>query len=365
MRIRRAIMRLAAVCLLCVGTVHQGHATKPEPVSLRILGGLGGISQYARFEQPFWSKELATLSSGAVTATIHPFDRSGVPGQEMLRLIRLGVAPFGTALVSLISGDEPLLSAIDLPALNPDIATLKANRDRLRPLMAEVLRERYNIELLAIYAYPAQVTFCTQRFAGLSDLAGRRIRASSVGQAELLSALGAIPVMLPFAEVPDALKKGVVDCAVTGTLSGFEIGLAQETSFVHADPLTWGISLFGANIDVWQSLPADARDLVRTGVADLERRIWEAAERDTEAGLLCGTGRAACTPALRKPLALVPATAADREQRRRLLNEFVVPHWIERCGGACEKVWNEILAPANRDAVPILQAAGNVPSGAR
>lgn len=359
------IAKLAAACLLSTSTVPKAHAGANETVTLRILGGLAGVSQYSRLEEPFWTKEIAALSGGRVTATINAFDRSGVRGQEMLQLIRLGVAPFGTALVSQISGDEPILSAVDLPGLNPDIASLRANRDRLRPLMAETLRKRYNIELLAIYTYPAQVTFCAKSFSGLGDLAGRRVRASSIGQAELLSALGAIPVMLPFAEVPEAIRMGVVDCAVTGTLSGFEVGLAQETSFVHSQPLTWGVSLFGANADVWQALPSDVRDLVRNGVADLERRIWEAAERDTEAGLLCNTVRAACTPVLRHPLAVVPTTAADREKGRQILNGFVVPRWIERCGGACENLWNETLAPANRNAMRVLHVADPTTAGAR
>ena len=117
----------------------------------------------------------------------------------MLQLMRLGIVPFGTALLAVVSGDEPELNAVDLPALNPDMQALRKTVALYRPHLQQMLRTKFGIELLAVYAYPAQVIFCAKPFTGLSDLAGRRIRTSSVGQSEMMTALGAIPVLTPFA----------------------------------------------------------------------------------------------------------------------------------------------------------------------
>src|SRR3990167_7221487 len=65
----------------------------------RVVGGLAGISQSPRWEEPFWTRELPRISGGRFRADIVPFDRAGVPGEEMLRLVQLGVVPFGTALL--------------------------------------------------------------------------------------------------------------------------------------------------------------------------------------------------------------------------------------------------------------------------
>lgn len=91
------------LCLaLCVGAAVQaadaasaaGAGTAAAaPYRLRIVGGLAGISQYVRQEEPFWTKELSRLSAGRFQAEIVPFDRAGVPGAEMLRLLQLGVVP--------------------------------------------------------------------------------------------------------------------------------------------------------------------------------------------------------------------------------------------------------------------------------
>lgn len=319
-------------------------ARAQEPIRLAVVGGLAGVSQYTQLERPFWQAEIAARSGGRLAATIRPFDASGLRGEDMLQLIRLGVVPFGTALLAVAAGDEPELNAVDLPALNPDMATLRLTVGHYREHLRSVLRERYDIELLGIYAYPAQALFCAQAFGGLSDLAGRRVRTSSVGQSELMAALGAVPVLIPFAETVAALRGGVADCAITGTLSGYEIGLADATTHVHAMAISWGLSFFGANAAAWKAIPHDLQDVVRAGVADLEARIWSHAERDTERGLACNTGAPCLGARPRRPMTLVPISTADAERRRRLLTQTVLPRWIERCGVACATAWNDTLA---------------------
>ena len=84
------------------------------------------MSQYVRYEEPFWRRRIGDLTGGRVVAEIAPFDRSGIRGQEMLQLMRLGVVPFGTALLAVVASEEPELNAVDLPALSPDIATLRS-----------------------------------------------------------------------------------------------------------------------------------------------------------------------------------------------------------------------------------------------
>lgn len=344
-RFRRGPAGIAAAVGLLLGlAATSSHAA--DPVRIKVVGGLGGINQFTQHEEPFWTRTISEVSGGRIQATIHPFDRSGLRGQDMLQLISLGVVPFGTALVSITSGEEPEIGAVDLPALNPDMETLRRSVAAFRPYLARTLKERFRVELLGVYAYPAQVIYCAKPFKGLTDLAGRKIRTSSVAQSEAMAALGAVPVITPFSEVVQALSAGVVECAITGTLSGYEIGLPEVTTHVHAVALSWGISIFGANQTVWDALPGDLREVVRSGVAGLETRIWEASERDTARGLACNTGAEACVPARKSAMTLVPASPSDAVKRRELLVGAVLPKWIERCGEPCQEVWRATIGPA-------------------
>jgi TRAP-type C4-dicarboxylate transport system substrate-binding protein len=318
-----------------------------EPIHLKIVGGLAGVSQYDRLEKPFWDQRIEGLTNGRMKAEIHPFDRSGLPGPEMLQLMRMGVVPFGTALLAAVSGDEPELNAVDLPVLNPDMQALRKTVGLYRAHLQQMLLTKFGIELLAIYTYPAQVIFCRKPFTGLGDLSDRRVRTSSVGQSELMTALGAIPVLLPFADTVDAVRNGVVDCAITGTLSGNEVGLSTVTSYIYPMAISWGLSFFGANTAVWEALPPDLRALLQEAITGLEAQIWDASERETADGVACDIGAPNCsighTP---NHMTLVPILPEDEAKRKRLLVESVLPSWIHRCGPECAAAWNQELAPA-------------------
>jgi TRAP-type C4-dicarboxylate transport system substrate-binding protein len=340
----RSIVLTSAMGVLAGSFIaSRAHADDP-PIQLKVVGGLAGVSQYTKFEEPFWTQEVPRLTNNHVQAEIHPFDRSGLPGQEMLQLMRLGVVPFGTALLAQVSGDEPELNAVDLPNLNPDMASLRKTVNLYRAHLHEILEQKYGIELLSVYAYPAQVLYCAQRFTTLKDLIGRKVRTSSVGQSEMMSALGAVPIVTPFSDIVHAIKTEVVDCAITGTLSGGEIGLPEVTSYISPMAISWGLSFFGANKLVWDQLPPDIRNSLQIGIAKLEVLIWDAADHETENGIACDIGSNTCSQGKTYHMTLVQPTAEDEALRRNLLAKAILPRWIQRCGIDCVAAWNSTLA---------------------
>ena len=343
----RSLVRSAVVLgmLIACSVASPGRAAD-GPIRLEVVGGLAAVSQYTKFEAPFWLYDVPQLTQGRVEAEIHPFDRSGLPGEEMLQLMRLGVVQFGTALLAVVSGDEPELNAVDLPLLNPDMASLRNTVKLYRTHLHQTLRLKYGIELLGVYAYPAQVLYCTQPITTLKDLAGRRVRTSALSQSEMMLVLGAIPVVTPFSETVNAIKKNVVDCAITGTMSGNQIGLPEVTSYIYPMAISWGLSFFGANGAAWDQLPLDVRDELRSGIGKLERSIWDSADQETASGLACDIGSSDCVGGRIFHMNLVPIKAEDMAQRQLLLSRSILPRWIQRCGNDCASAWNETLGTA-------------------
>jgi TRAP-type C4-dicarboxylate transport system substrate-binding protein len=322
-----------------------GAAAAESDLRLRIVGGLAGVPQFNQFEKPFWTQELPRLTGGRVSAEIVPFDQAGIRGQDMLRLMQLGVVPFGTTLIGLGSAQEPILAAPDLAGLAADADELERVLAAFRPTLEQVLRERYGVRLLAVYAYPAQTVFCRQALRSLADLAGRRVRTSGVSQSDLVEALGARPVQIPFAEMVGAVRAGSVDCAITGTLSGNLLGLHEVTGFLHTQPISWGVSVFGANAAAWNALPADVQRLLLRELPKLERAILADAVVQTAQGVACNTGRADCRGGRPGSMQAVGG-AEDARRLRQLFAEVVLPRWVRRCGGDCSSAWNQTLGPA-------------------
>lgn len=337
---------LAAAALAGTAAAHA-QATAP----LRIVGGLAGISQYTRHEEPFWSQQLSQLSGGRYRAEIVPFDRAGLRGQDLLGLIGAGSVPFGTVLLSQ-GTSEPELAAPDLPGLNPDMAALRATVAAFRPTLERLLRERRDLEVLAVYTYPAQVLFCNRPLESLDDLRGRRIRTSSRAQSDWVEALGARAMVTSFAEIVPTMRAGNLDCAITGTMSGRSIGLDQITTHMHTMALNWGLSVFLAHGATWRALPPDLRDLLQRELPRLEASIWAEADRETALGVTCSTGAGACPAGPPGRMAALPTSAADLRRAREILGNAVLPRWLERCGPECAALWDRTLATRAGVAAP-------------
>lgn len=344
-----AVCACTALALWCAPIQAQDGAAVRH---LRIVGGLAGISQYTNWEEPFWTRELPKLSRGRFSAEIVPFDRAGVPGDEMLSFLQRGVVPFGTVLLSALTATAPEYTAPDLAGLNPDMASLKISVAAFRPALEKKLRETHGVELLAMYVYPAQVVFCRKPLASLSDLSGRRVRVSSAGQADFVEALDAVPVHIAFARIVPGIESGSVDCAITGTMSGNTLGLHAVTTHLYAMPLTWGLALFGANKAAWDALPADLRSLLRQELPRLESAIWSESERDTAQGLACNSGASTCILGRKGRMQVVQPSVQDGLRRQEIFKSTVLPRWLQRCGRHCADLWNQTIGAARGLTLP-------------
>ena len=347
----RAVRALASVATVACA-LHAPPCAAQEPEHLRIVGGLGGVNQYTRHEEPFWTHELKRLSGGRADAEIVPFDRAGIRPQEMLRFVQLGVVPFGTSLLNLSAVLDAEIGAPDLAGLNPDVAALRRTIAAFRPHLEKLLRERYGSELLAVYAYPAQVTFCAKPVGGLADLKDRRIRISSATQADWVTALGAIPVQTPFNEIVANVKSGNIDCAITGTMSGNTIGLHEVTTHLYTMPVNWGVAAFVANGSAWSALSKELQELLRRELPKLEQAIWAEAENETSNGIACNTGAPSCTGGRAGKMVVVRATPADAARRQEILVKVVLPAYLKRCGPRCAQTWNQTIGSSSGVALP-------------
>jgi TRAP-type C4-dicarboxylate transport system substrate-binding protein len=339
-----AVKKTALAGLMALGAALPGLAQAQQ--RLQIVGGLANVNQFKLHEEPFWTKELPQLTKGQLTAEIVPWDRAGIPSADLLRMMKAGVVPFGTMLLSNAQPQDMALSAPDLAGLNPDIASLRRNVKTFRPYMEKLLREQYGIELLAVYTYPGQATFCNKPVTGLDDLTGRRVRTSSPSQSDLVESLGAIPVRTAFAEILSNVKSGNIDCVITGTMSGNTIGLHQATTHLHAMTVNWGLSLFAASQTAWKELPQASRDVLKRELARLERDVWDDAERETGMGLQCNAGAADCTGGVKGNMVIVRGTPADEKRRKEIFANTVLNRWLQRCGNACATAWNQTLGPS-------------------
>src|SRR5690606_24525844 len=101
-------------------------------------------------------------------------------------------------------------------------------------------------------------------------------------------------VTLTFAEVVQALQTGVVDCAITGTLSGYSAKWYEVSDYIYTLPVGWSQVVHSVSNDAWNTLDARTQEFLETEIAGLEDRIWIAADKETAEGIACNTGSGSC-----------------------------------------------------------------------
>lgn len=329
-----------ASALLISGSALAQELPKTE---LQIVGGLSNLTAYQNFEVPFWTKTIPEKSNGQITTTIKGFNDLGLKGPELLRLMSQGVVPFGTATLSYFASDNPINEAIDLPGLAPDVATARKVTEAFEPVYEKFYGEGSKVKLLGISTYPAQVVFCNADIQSLADLSGKKVRTSSRTQAEFVEAFGGTSVTMAFGEVVPAMQNGVVDCAITGSLSAYSAKWYEVATHLLALPINWNQQIHAVNQGVWDALDPKVQEFLQSNIDTLIDDIWKAAAEQTQQGYDCNTGADACTLDVKGKMTLVVPSEEDKALLQKTLKEKILSTWAARCSVDCVASFNETI----------------------
>ena len=319
-----------------------------EPVELAVVGSWSNLPLYKEFETSFWTETLPEASGGAITVNMTTFDQMGVAGGDVFRLLDDGVFDVGMTVADYTVGDAPELEGLDVPLVATTAEAAKTMVDAARPMVEDIMKERFGSKLLAIAPYPPQVVFCNADISGLDDLQGKKVRGSGRMTTLFLEALGAEGVNVAFSEVPGALERGVIDCAITGSGSGYSAGWWESSTHLMTLPLGgWDAVVTAMNLEKWDALPQATKDLITTQLAEnFEAPAWNAAAGALANDIACLTGEGECASGEPASMTLVEPSEEDIATAERVLKEEVLPDWAERAGPDYAKRWNDTVGAA-------------------
>ncbi len=309
---------------------------------LSVVGSWSGLPLHKQYEEPFWSTTLPEASGGDIAVSLTTHDQMGMGVGDVYRLLGQGVYDVAMTVADYAVADAPELEGLDVPLLAVTAEEARKMVDAARPMVEDIYRERFNSHVLAIAPYPPQVVFCNHEIAGLSDLEGLKVRASGRMTAKFLEALGAEGVNVAFSEVPGALQKGVVDCAVTGAGSGYSAGWWEVSTHLLTLPLGgWDSVVTAINLDKWNSLDAETQELISTQIqSEFEAPAWASAQDALKNDVACLTGNGECPSGDARSMTLVEASEEDFATAREILVSEVLPEWAERAGEDWAARWN-------------------------
>ncbi|GAB3488906.1 TRAP transporter substrate-binding protein [Marinomonas epiphytica] len=311
--------------------------------TLSVVGSWSSLPLNKQFETPFWTKTVPAESQGEFEVAMTTHDQMGIGGGDVFRMLGDGVFDVGMTVGDYAVADAPALEGLDVPLLATNALQAKSLVEAARPMVEDIYENTFNSKVLAIVPYPPQVVFCNAPVENLKDLEGLKIRASGRMTAKFLEALNAQSVNISFGEVPGALQRGVIDCAVTGAGSGYSAGWWEVTTHLMTLPLGgWDPVVTAVNLDKWESLSKEDQTFLANAVATkLEAPAWQDAQGALNEDIACLTGQGDCSKGDKRDLVLVEPSAQDVEQAKTILTSKVLPEWAERAGQDWAIRWNE------------------------
>lgn len=225
---RRTALAGAAVGMLLAQAQFAAAQAKKWDLSVYLPLSTPAVQMLVEF-----AKDVGTATNGEVVISVRAAGELPYAASDYHRAV--GEGEIAMADSAFFTADIPAAGVLTSAFLLQGYGDISAAMDVALPKINEQL-DRFGAEVLFWTAYaPVKMWGKGQPVTAIKDINGMKVRALSAENAELLTALGAVPVTLATPEVMTALQYGTVDAILTSPY-----GL-QSNSWVSA--FDWSLDL--------------------------------------------------------------------------------------------------------------------------
>jgi TRAP-type C4-dicarboxylate transport system substrate-binding protein len=226
-----------------------------------------------------FAKDIADATGGKLQITVHA-NASLFKAPEIKRAVQTGQAQIGEVLISIHENEDPVFGVDVVPFLATSFDASKKLWDASKPAIEKKLASQALILLYAV-PWPPQGIYAKKDLTTVEDLRGLKWRAYNAGTARIADLVGAQPVTVQVAELPQALATGVVNAFMTSGATGYE-SKSWETMTHYYDTQAWlPKNVVFVNKAAFDALDRPSQDAVRKAAAAAETRGWKLSEEKT------------------------------------------------------------------------------------
>ena len=234
-----------------------------------------------------FAEEVKTATGGSVEITVKAGGQLGFKGPEHLRAVRDGLVPIADVLNIQQIGDEPMLGTEGVPFLAGSSTELKVLHKYIRPEY-EKIAAKNNQKILYMVPWPTQYLHMKVKVDALDGLKAIKIRVPDKSAADMLTAVGMSPVLIPWGETIPALASGAVAGVSTSSVSGVDGKFWEFLKYFYKTNHVWSSQMMTVNLDSWKKLTPDQQKAIEATAAKLEPDFWATsikADEDSNAKL--------------------------------------------------------------------------------
>ena len=307
--------RLVIALVLLVSFIAAWSIT--DTPRFRVVGQPEAIGYIqSGIEQPFFQR-LSQRSGLSLRVDYRPADATLVADPNRLAALKAGEVEIVSLRFPESVRQEPSFSRADFPGAYPDFKAAREGAGKHSSEIDRALHVRWGSRLLGIWAIGPQVIMCRKPLKALTDIKGLRVRVSGEAMAALVVSVGGIPARLKFQEVSQALRDGLVDCAISSMSSGRSDGWFQHLHHALNIPLQFGLNGYAIAESAWNKLSADEQAAFRRAFEKHIELLWMYAEDAYQSELSCARPAADCVGRRGGKIEIHDPAAADVEWLRR------------------------------------------------
>jgi TRAP-type C4-dicarboxylate transport system substrate-binding protein len=217
-----------------------------------------------------FAKDVDKLSGGKLQITVHG-NASLFKAPEIKRAVATGQAQIGEVLLSIHENENPLFGIDVVPFLATSFADSKKLWNASKPEISKALDAQGLMVLFAV-PWPPQGIYAKKELNSVADMKGLKWRAYNVGTSRIAEIVGAQPLTIQAAELPQALATGVADSFMSSGATGFD-SKVWETLTHFYDTQAWlPNNVTFVNKAAFNALDKPTQDAVLKAAADAEER---------------------------------------------------------------------------------------------
>lgn len=228
-----------------------------------------------------FASDVDAASKGALKITIHP-NASLFKAPDIKRAVQTGQAQAGEVLISLHENENPVFGIDVVPFLATSFDASKKLYAASKPAIEKAL-DAQGLKLLYATPWPPQGIFTKKDVNSTADLKGLKWRAYNVGTSRIADLVGAQPVTVQAAELPQALATGVIDGLMTSSATGVDSKIWESLTHYY-DTQAWiPKNVIFVNKAAFAALDPAVQKAVTDAAAAAETRGWALGAEKTAA----------------------------------------------------------------------------------
>jgi TRAP-type C4-dicarboxylate transport system substrate-binding protein len=227
-----------------------------------------------------FANEVEKASGGKLKIQVHA-GASLFKAPEIKRAVQGGQAQAGELLWVNFENEDAMYGVDGVPFL----ATSYADAGKLWKASRKALDERLGKQGMVVLfsvPWPPQGLYNKKPVNSAADMKGVKFRSYSPATAKIAELLGAQPVTIQAAEVPQALATGAMESMISSGATGYDSKIFEHVKYFYDTQAWLPKNAVIANKKALDALDAGTRQAVLKAAAAAEPRGWKVSEEKTK-----------------------------------------------------------------------------------